>query len=246
MNYGKKPQMVIFDVGGTLFDDGKCIPIQGLSALRKASLNPGVTSDETLARLWGEYTQEVTSGLRSRGGITLDAPLSATIKYVTMRTGLHFNISMAEQEEIFDRFNSTRTVIDGVPDLMATLGELGIRTGVISNNAMSGDGLLLALKRWIPTWEPEFCLTSADILLTKPHFSLFDCVSSYSGVSPDECWYCGDGRVPDVDGAVNGGMNPVLLDIKNKTALEYRTDHSDGEYLVVNGWNVLREYILNL
>ena len=246
MNYDKKPKMVIFDVGGTLFDDGKCIPVQGLSALRKASLNPEVTSEETLATLWDEYTNEVTSGLKSQGGITLDAPLSATIKYVTMMTGLHFDISMAEQEELFDRYNSTRTVIDGVPELMATLGQLNIRTGVISNNAMNSEGLLLALKRWIPSWEPEFCLTSADILLTKPHRSLFDCASSYSGISPEDCWYCGDGRVPDVDGAVNGGMKPVLLKVKSGVELEYGTDHSHGEYLVVNNWNVLREYILNL
>ncbi len=243
MNYDKKPEMVIFDVGGTLFDDGKCIPIQGLSALRRASENPDVTDDETLATLWDEYTNEVTSGLRSRGGITLDAPLSATIKYVTMRTGLHLHISMAEQEEIFDRYNSTRTVIDGVSELMSTLGDMGIRTGVISNNAMSGEGLRLALKRWIPLWTPEFCLTSADILLTKPHRSLFDCASSYSGVSPSACWYCGDGRVPDVDGAINGGMNPVLLDVKSTVPFEYRTDHKAGSYLAVNNWNVLNEFI---
>lgn len=246
MNYDKKPKLVIFDVGGTLFDDGKCIPVQGLSALRNASLNPEVTDDEVLAKLWDEYTNEVTSGLRSRGGITLDAPLSGAIRYVTMKAGLRFNISMAEQEEIFDRYNSTRTVIEGVPELMDTLRKLGIRTGVISNNAMSSDGLLLALKRWIPSWEPELCLTSADILLTKPHRSLFDCVSSYSGVSPEECWYCGDGRIPDVDGAVNGGMNPVLLNVKSEAELEYGTDHINGRYLIVNNWNALREYILNL
>lgn len=246
MNYNKTPKMIIFDVGGTLFDDGKCIPIQGLSALRLASLNPDVTDDEKLEKLWNEYTAEVSTGLKSRSGITLDAPLSATIKYITMMAGLRFDISMAEQEEIFDRYNSARTVIDGVPELMDTLHKLGIRTAVISNNAMSSEGLLLALKRWIPTWEPEFCLTSADILLTKPHRSLFDCIASYAGISAENCWYCGDGRIPDVDGAINGGMTPVLLNIKSRVEAEYGEDHNDGKYLVVNSWHVLREHLLRL
>ena len=44
----KKPSMILFDVGGTLFRDGKCNFRDGLSALRKAALNPEVTDDANL------------------------------------------------------------------------------------------------------------------------------------------------------------------------------------------------------
>ncbi len=35
MGYSIKPKMVLFDVGGTLFNDGKCFPIEGFAELRK-------------------------------------------------------------------------------------------------------------------------------------------------------------------------------------------------------------------
>lgn len=245
MSYNKKPEMILFDVGGTLFDDGRCIPVDGLAQLRLAAKNPEVTDDETLASLWDEYMNEVSS-LRSKSGIILDMPLSAPIKYVTMRTGLHFEISAPEQEEIFDRFNSTREVIRGIPELMDTIDSLGIRTAVISNNAMSGESLSLAIKRWIPNAKFEFYLTSADILLTKPCKDIFSVAAGYAHLDTSDCWYCGDGRIPDVDGAKNSGMTPVLLDLKSSVPFEMRTDSESGEYLAINHWNVLNEYLRKL
>lgn len=242
--YSKKPKMILFDVGGTLFDDTKCIPIDGLSALRLASKNPEVTDDETLAKLWNEYMEEIGSDHKSKSGTNLDFLLSAPIKYVTMNAGLRFDISMAEQEEIFDRYNSERKVIDGVPELLRTVDSLGIRAAVISNNAMSGEGLRLAIDRWIPENKMEFILTSADVLFTKPDKSIFLCAANYAHLDAADCWYCGDGRIPDVDGAKNAGMTPVLLDTKMEKTFEMRTDGGRGEYLAVNSWNVLREVLM--
>lgn len=247
MPYNKKPKMILFDVGGTLFDDGKFVAKDGLSALRKAAENPEVTDDETLRRLWDDYTAEALGGKpKAKSGINLDLPLCASIKFVTMRAGLRFNIPMADQEEIFDRYNSTRKVIDGIPELLGTLDKLGIRAAVISNNAMSGDGLHLAIKRWIPEAKPEFCLTSADLLLPKPDKTLFECAAAYADIDPADCWYCGDSKVPDVDGARNGGMTPVLIDTKSEIPCEMRTDGGRGEYLTINHWSVLTEILKEL
>lgn len=246
MSYNKKPEMILFDVGGTLFDDGKCIPIDGLKKLRLAADNPEVTDDATLASLWDEYTDEVFTGLKSKSGTFLDIHLSAPIKYVTMKTGLHFSISMAEQEEIFDRYNSARKVIDGVKELLETIHNMGIRAAVISNNVMSGEGLALAIKRWIPEEKFEFFLTSADVTFSKPDKAIFEAASGFAHLDPADCWYCGDGRIPDVDGAKNSGMTPVLLDVKSEIPLEMRTDGGRGEYMTVNHWNVLKEHLLSL
>ncbi len=241
--YNKKPEMILFDVGGTLFNDGKCIPEKGFSALRLAAENPDITDDATLSSYWNEYTDEVCKGLKSKSGVNLDAPLSAIIKYATMNAGLHINLPMAEQEELFDCYNSTRNIIDGVPELFKALEDLNIRYAIISNNAMSGEGLALSIKRWIPTINPEFCLTSADLMFTKPCKNIFLAAARYAHLDPKECWYCGDGRIPDVDGAKNSGMTPVLLDEKSETPLEFRTDGGVGEYMTVNNWNVLKEYL---
>lgn len=246
MAYNEKPKMILFDVGGTLFDDGRCIPADGLAKLRLAADNPDVTDDATLVFLWNAYADEVYVGHQSKSGTVLDLPLSAIIKYVTMKAGLHFHISMPEQEEIFDRYNSTRTVMGGISELLTALHEHGIRTAVISNNAMSGDGLALAIKRWIPEEKFEFFLTSADVSLCKPDKAIFEAAAAYAFLSASDCWYCGDSKIADVDGAKRGGMTPVLLDSKSEKTFEMRADGEKGEYLTVNHWDVLKEHLLSL
>ena len=234
----KKPSMILFDVGGTLFRDGKCIFRDGLSALRKAALNPDITDDDTLERLWNAYTAEIGWNFTSREGATLDMSLSAGIKYVTMMSGLKFSIDIFAQEEIFDRFNSTRELMSGIEELLALLKKKGIRTAVISNNAMSGEGLSLAIKRWIPSSEFEFCLTSADILFAKPHKALFLAAAKYAGLEPSECWYCGDSMLPDIVGSGTAGMFPVLIFERADEPVTCTED-----YMTINSWNELTKYI---
>lgn len=245
MSYSQKPKMILFDVGGTLFNDGHCCPADGFEKLRLAAVNPQKTTGAELAKYWDEYLDEV-SAIKSKSGITLDIPLSSVIKYAAMNTGLIFDIPLAEQEEIFDRYNSSRQVIDGVTELLAEIGSLGIRTAVISNNMMSGESLSIALKRWFPSSNFEFCLTSADLLFTKPSKNIFIAAARNANLEPSECWYCGDGKIPDVDGALGSGMTPVLLDEKSAVPFEMRNNSAYGEYLTVNNWNILKEFIKNI
>lgn len=245
MQYKKKPKMIFFDVGGTLFDDGRCNPVAGFEGLRLAAQNPDETCAETLASYWDEYLKDVNS-IKSKSNIILDIPLSAVIKYATMQTGLLFGIPITEQEELFDRFNSSRTVIDGVPELLSELTGSGIRSAVISNNMMSGESLTLAINRWIPENNFEFCLTSADVLFTKPSEKIFYTATGRAHIDPADCWYCGDGRIPDVDGAKNAGLAPVLLDLKSAEPIEFRDDGGRGRYLAVNSCNALKQYLCEL
>ena len=242
MTYSKKPKMILFDVGGTLFDDGKFSAIDGLRAVREASLNPQATDDSTLLSLWNEFENKVNEFLPS----CFELPLSATLKYVIHNSGLEFNKSVPELEEIFDRFNSPRRLIDFVPELLKTLKDLGIRTAVISNNAMSSESLSLALKRWIPDADFEFVLTSADFIFPKPRPELFLSAANSAGLSPYECWYCGDTFVADIKGSLSAGMHPVLLDKTADSEIEICVCDGQGEYLKVKNREALRKYILSL
>lgn len=246
MSYFRKPKMVLFDVGGTLFNDGVCNPPAGLTPLREAALNPSATDVQTMTALWNRAMKELDVGNKSRSGYTVEIPLPCVLKYVSMHAGLKYAISSAEQEEIFDRFNSTRSLTPGITRLLARLDEAGIRTAVISNNMMTGEGLALTIAHWIPEAKMEFILTSADLLLAKPSSDLFTAAAAYAGLDPSECWYCGDGRIPDVDGAKNGGMSPVLYDAASTVASELREDGGRGEYLAVNSWDVLGDLICKL
>lgn len=242
MQYKTKPKMIMFDVGGTLFKGGNFSARNGLEALRLAAVNPQDSSADELEKLWDEYLLKIGSGHKSPFGVALDFPISAALRYITMNAGLCFEIPTAEQEEIFDRHNSQRSVIDGVPQLLDTIHSLGIRAAVISNNALSGNGLRLAIKHWIPNEKMEFFLTSADLLLTKPCKEIFIAATSFAHLEPSECWYCGDGRIPDVDGAFNADMLPILLDTQSSTPSEIRTD-GGREYLTVNSWHVLTNHL---
>ncbi|MBE6819683.1 MAG: HAD family hydrolase [Ruminococcaceae bacterium] len=242
MSYSQKPKMILFDVGGTLFNDGRCNPADGFEKLRHYALNPEVTNGKKLCEYWDKYLGEV-SKIKSASGISLDIPLSSVIKYAAMNTGLVFDIPMTAQEEIFDRYNSSRSVIDGIPELLAELDSSGIRTAVISNNMMSGESLALAIKRWIPSARFEFCLTSSDILFTKPSKNIFMTALKYAKLKPSECWYCGDSVIPDIYGSSVCGMTPVLLDVKSSAPLEFRNDEHCSNYLTVNSWSVLKDCI---
>ena len=246
MDYKTKPKMVLFDVGGTLFNDGKCSPLAGLSKLRLLSENPDATTDEQLLAYWNECIEELDFNRVSKNGHGLEIPLPAVIKFATMRAGLKFKYSMAELEELFDRYNSTREYVSGIEKLLATLDELNIRAAVISNNMMTGESLALAVKHWLPDSNMEFCFTSADTLFSKPCRKIFDVAVGYAGLKNSECWYCGDTKVPDIDGGSGAGLTPVLIDERSETALEIRSDCAAGEYMTVNSWEVLAEYLKTL
>lgn len=242
MTHKTTPKMILFDVGGTLFADGKFSALDGLSALRKASLNPEATNDGTLLSLWDEFENKVKAFLPS----SFELPLSATLKYVIHNSRLKFNMTLPELEELFDRENSPRQVIDFVPELLCTLKKLGIRTAVISNNAMSSEGLTLALNRWLPDNDFEFVLTSADFVFPKPHSELFLSAASSAGLNPSQCMYCGDAFIADIKGSLDAGMSAVLLAKSSDTEIESCTDDTRREYLRVNSWNALRSYLLQL
>ncbi|MBO5859144.1 MAG: HAD family hydrolase [Clostridia bacterium] len=233
-----KPQMIIFDVGGTLFSDGNFNATEGLEQLRIAAVNPEITSAEIMSYHWNQYINDIRQSF-----CQLEIPLSSVLKFVAMKTGLQFDIPMYKQEEIFDRFNSSRSVIDGVEELLKTIKSLGIRSAIISNNMMSGESLEESIKLWIPESDFEFCLTSADLLIKKPDKKLFEAALNFAGVNACDCFYCGDGFIPDVCGSLKSGMNSVLLDVKSDVSFEIR-NYENKQYIAVNNWNNFSEYLL--
>ena len=243
MSYTQKPKMILFDVGGTLFHDGPCNTEEGFRQMLKYAENPEAGDPVRMAELWTALIEEIMPTSKSVSGYVVDMPLYSLLKYASMNCGVKFSISPVEQEELFDRFNSTRELTPNIVKLLADLNEMGIRTAVISNNMMSGESLAMAIGRWLPEAKMEFCLTSADLQLCKPWGGLFKTAAAYAGVDPADCWYCGDGRIPDVDGARNGGMTPVLYDAKSDIPLEFRTDGGNGEYMTVNNWDELGAFL---
>lgn len=246
MAYTKKPEMIFFDVGGTLFKDGPFYPLEGFKGLVQCSENGCPEDAERMLKCFNEIYEEVHPFYRSRSGITADIYLPGLLKYIFMKCGLKFSLSMPELEEVFDRYDTSREIMPGIVDLLNYLDAAGIRTAVISNNMVTGNGLALSISRWLPEAKMEFVLTSADLIVAKPWRGLFEAAAAYAGVDPADCWYCGDGLIPDVDGARNGGMTPVLIDPASEAPVEYRTDGGRAEYLTVRHWDELVKILKTL
>ena len=162
-----------------------------------------------------------------------------------MKTGLHIDLPMFKQEELFDRLNSSRNVIDGVNELLQTIKSSGIRTADISNNMMSGESLEESFSIWIPEAEFEFCLSSADLLIKKPDKKIFEVALNYAAVDACDCVYCGDGFIPDICGSLSCGMNAVLIDKNAEKDFEIR-NHEGKEYIAVNNWFAFADYLKSL
>lgn len=238
----RKPQMILFDFGGTLFDDGPFDARAGLDALRKAALNPGAASIETLLSLWDKLIKEY-SGTKSRSGWPIEIPITATLRNITLRAGLKYNLPPLEQELIFDRFNSTREPTPGISDLLDKCREKDIHTAVISNNGMSSEGLAISILEGLPESDMEFVISSADYILCKPAPDMFEAAVKTAGLAPEDCWYCGNDSHCDVLGALAGGMTPVFYDRRSAVPVETRKTPDGNEYIAVNHWSALGDLL---
>ena len=61
MSYTKKPKMILFDVGGTLFNDGRCDPLAGFQGLISHADNPQVGDAGKMAKYWDELMDDFKS-----------------------------------------------------------------------------------------------------------------------------------------------------------------------------------------
>ena len=246
----KLPRMILFDLGGTAIangDDASDDLPAAMDRLRLAAVDPGAATAAQMCALWREFFAETKGGdRRSAAGHRLEIPLPAALDYITMNAGLRFPPGTDRQSLLLAFQDFSGRVTPGFASLLETIGRLGIRTAVISNNEFTGDVLEREFRRVLPNSRMEFCLSSADVLFCKPAGPLFRTAARFAGVDPDDCWYCGDGFTPDVIGGLDAGMHPVHYRPAADARLVRLTDGAGREYLAVNHWNALEEHLLAL
>lgn len=232
------PKLVLFDFGGTLFDDGPFIPEQGMEALRLAADNPEVTDATEMTRLFREFEGRLRGHTAGAPDYPVEVPIKAVMRNIFDRAGLKHSMDMTQCEVVFDRNNSTRQPTPHIADLLAALRDKGIRAAIISNISISGAAMRQAVDEHLPEHCMEFVITSADYLFCKPAPDMFLAAARRAGVDPGECWYCGDGFVPDVLGAHNSGIYPILFDRRQTEPFVTKFERGK-EYAVINDWREL-------
>ena len=238
----KKPSMVLFDFGGTLFYDGKMDFISGAEKVRLAADNPDVTTAQEMKKVWDMICNDADDFLGNNGKYKSDYYVDSVFRHIFARTGLKYSIHMSEIVRIFDENNSSREQTPNMELFLKTLGEKNIRTAVISNVKISAEVMKVSLDKGYPNNKFEFVITSADYLFCKPAPYMFESAAALAKLSPEDCWYCGDCIEPDVFGSGSVGMKPFLFNKNFEKELE-KKNHEGIDYYALNDWKHLAKAV---
>ena len=98
---------------------------------------------------------------------------------------------------------------DDVLPTMDILMQQGLTLGLISNMNVSVDRMVeeMGLSPYL-----DFAVTSGEVGVEKPHAPIFQEALRRSGAEAADAVHVGDQLTSDVQGAVNSGISPVLLD----------------------------------
>lgn len=229
----KKPKMVLFDFGGTLCT-GSFDLEKGMEALRLAANNHDCATTKEMCGMWREASDYLRSNTNK-----VETPLDAVLRGILIRCGLRYDFGVDECGTIFDSANSEgRKPLPFIEELLRVLHEKGIRTAVISNNALSGKQLKRVIDFQIPRNKFEFIFSSADFLMCKPAPDMFEAAAKFARLAPSECWYCGDSFGDDVRGSHKAGMFAVHYAADSEIPFELKTDNQKA-YAVINDWRAL-------
>ena len=238
----KIPKAILFDFGGTLFDDGEHHLPDAVAALRLAADNPEATTDEELLML----TLNLWDRLNQNESGETDVQLTSMIENITKRAGLVYSKSLEECGIIFDGHHcNERQPMKNIAELLETLNAKGIRTAVISNTVLSGAQMTASINQLLPESRFEFVYTSADFVFKKPCGDMFLAATKNLGLEPKDCWYCGDSFNNDVIGSSKAGMFHVYYNEQAEKGAEFTAINS-VDCCVINDWAQLTKVIQTL
>lgn len=240
-----RPDMVFFDYGGTLIDEGHYCAADGLQALLDCTEHPAELDCQALLSLWREDTSIIERRTHP-DQIDLEIPLQPMLRCVLARAGCTTALSPVELEMVFHRANAVHTAMADAADGLAMLREKAIRTSVVSNITLSGEALRQAIADCLPAHSFEFVITSADYVFCKPCPLLFEVALRTARVDPARCWFVGNSFSADICGAASVGLYPILLDPDAPEAIRsYALPDSCGgtPFCRVNSWKALNSLI---
>ena len=214
----KKPEMILFDYGGTLLREPGWDMLRGERALfAHVAENPhGFTPEQLCA--WERAYYLSLQGVRDLGAEPTEIQM-LRLKYELH--GIRLDIPYEEAELIFWDHIAPMTeecLCPNIREALRYLRKAGIRTGVVSNIGWTGNALRRRIGTLLPDHPFEFILASSDYGLRKPDSRLFRVALEKAGLPAEKVWFCGDTRDTDVEGACAAGM----------TALYYRGNAEGG------------------
>ncbi len=238
-----KPKMILFDYGQTLLHEEKFDGIAGTKAvLRCCTENPlGITAEEIQA-LANELNKDIGRFNPETQHLALIEVHNHPFQnYLYDYFKIKILVSPLELERVFWDNAAHAKPTDGISDLLLSLKELDIRTGVISNIGFSGVALANRINEFLPENSFEFIIASSEYVFRKPSKHIFNIALKKSGLEAKDVWYCGDNIKCDIEGAYNCSITPVWY----KGAIEEKSGHVPYGCIEIYRWIELLEYLLN-
>lgn len=206
----KYPEMIIFDYGHTLLYEPGHDPLRGERALFEyIKSNPSGYTPEQVNDFSQRIFEEIAPVRRTLGYELHERQFQ---RFVYEYLGIELSVTLDEAENIFWDAVTPGALMPGADKMLDYLNANGIRTGVISNIAFSGDALRRRLDRLLPNNRFEFVITSSEYMFRKPNRLIFELALRKAGLRAEDVWYCGDSPQADVEGSSQVGIFPVWYD----------------------------------
>ena len=205
-----RPEMLLFDYGGTLLLEPDLDFERGGRALfAHVAGNPLGRTPEELARF---DTVHFASFAPARAA-GFEAHEHQLLRYTCEANRIALDVGWDAAEDILWDASSPMTDACRTPHVQEALAfceREGLRTGVVSNITWSGRALRRRLDRLLPENRFAFVVASSEYGVRKPDRRLFDLALSLAGLRADRVWFIGDTFSADVLGAAGAGVFPVL------------------------------------
>lgn len=221
----KAPEVIFFDIGGTLLNFN-IEPSQLFSAIMKGHglAVPPAALYRTMTAVEADFPTPLGISAQSEG-----AYWRAFDEQILARLGLKPTPEVLE--EVARRFRTELTLEPFAESLkvLAQIQERGVPLGVISN---ASHGILGDIKRTGLSPFFEHIVYSQAVGVAKPDPAIFKEALTRFGVEPSKTWHIGDNPLADVEGARGVGIHPVLVDRSGQHAAVAATRVKDLNGLV--------------
>lgn len=239
----KLPKMILFDYGQTLVNERKFDGVKGTEAVLKHAIKNkyNKTAREVQAEADAINQELGRFNPLKKHLFQIEVPNHMFTSYLYESLGIELSLSHQETDKIFWDAAAPGVPTEGIEDFLKFLNEQGIRTGVISNIAYSGEAVAERISSLLPEHEFEFILATSEYMYRKPHKRIFQLALEKAGLPAEDVWYIGDQYECDVVGSGNAGIMPVwyigAIDLP----------YSDKEdVLTIKNWKELHNIILQL
>ena len=237
-----KPNMILFDYGQTLIDEGKFDGIRGTAAvLQYATRNKYNLSAARVQEEADRINKEVGRfDPAKRHLFQVEVPNHMFTAYLYESLGISLSLTPEQVDQVFWDAAAPGTPTTGIEELLEYLYQNDIRTGVISNIAFAGKVVAERINKLIPTNHFEFIIATSEYMYRKPNKRIFDLALEKADLRPCDVWYIGDQYECDVVGARNAGMFPVWYQGAIKIAYEDKKD-----VITIKSWQEIPALLTN-